>query len=758
MTKIMNRCLVSLSIIFMALSLAVAGEIHPGLKNAIDNGDYKMAKNLVEKVGVKDIYCPPSLKVKDAEKVYAQLLAEDPMAILRGNHLSYGFADEYLKVNCNGKKDYNYQICESLYDPIVKGRLKLDSLLGYWLHEKQGICLSKETIKACKYFYDRIDSDSLKMEVLRVLDQKKLLKYTETVEERESGPCVEKKKKDFDRGKCFREAERNYRNAVAECNKRQRHADLCRSGAVQSHTDAERRCENGGTEVVCSSKIVKKKVVVVPFLGDIMSRYREKFKNWEEMDKNWVKEVSLLRKYIDIDEDAVVNNIIRVYKDKGDLDIRDLVGNCKLTPNFDKKVQKKIGFKLFSCKNILSKYSSECDENKDSTKNFETTLNGHNLIMHTCAEGKWHYTRIGEKCGERNKGLVLGTYVCDSVWISVADANLECDEKNDSIKIFKSIGIGGIQKDMTLSCDKNHWRVLRDYENVLGVCNGLKNGKIDSVERWRVVCDKSFWREFSRLENILGVCIEEEKGKVSDKYICDSTWVSIARLDLPKGACEDGSTIQSKYNSEFSYYCDKGSWIASNKDNRFVVDTRDGAYYKFSLIGDQVWMAENLNFEIEHSWCLDNEKYNCDLYGRLYIWAAAMDSAGVFSEGGKGCGSNVKCTPNPPVRGICPEGWHLPTSNEWKTLYATIGNRPYAMQAKGLKKWPDATDAYGFSALPVGYYSKGSFDHVGSSTAFWSATESGNDYADDWSLDADRAHLGNGFKNAGFAVRCVKDE
>lgn len=56
MVKVMNVGLISLSIVFMTLSFAVAGEIHPGLKNAIDNGDYKMAKNLIEKVGVNDIY------------------------------------------------------------------------------------------------------------------------------------------------------------------------------------------------------------------------------------------------------------------------------------------------------------------------------------------------------------------------------------------------------------------------------------------------------------------------------------------------------------------------------------------------------------------------------------------------------------------------------------------------------------------------------------------------------------------------------
>ena len=48
MAKIMNRCLISLSVVLTALSFAVASDFHPGLKIAIDKGDYKMAKNLVE--------------------------------------------------------------------------------------------------------------------------------------------------------------------------------------------------------------------------------------------------------------------------------------------------------------------------------------------------------------------------------------------------------------------------------------------------------------------------------------------------------------------------------------------------------------------------------------------------------------------------------------------------------------------------------------------------------------------------------------
>ena len=86
-----------------------------------------------------------------------------------------------------------------------------------------------------------------------------------------------------------------------------------------------------------------------------------------------------------------------------------------------------------------------------------------------------------------------------------------------------------------------------------------------------------------------------------------------------------------------------------------------------------------------------------------------------------------------------------------------MGSSPYAMQAKGFEKWTNATDAYGFSALPAGLFAPGSSIIVGSNAYFWSATEddSGNAYR--WNLNAGGAGLHNNVKDFGFAVRCIKD-
>ena len=711
MVKIMNVGLISLSIVLMAFSFAVA-DVHPGLKNAIDKGDYKMAKNLVEKVGVKDIYCPATLKVKDAEKIYAQLLTENPKVFLRGSandFVSPEFGNEYLKVNCNGKQGYkqgyNYQICVDLYySGAVKGLLKPDSLLRQWLHNKDGICLSKETIESCRYFYNKTDDESLKMEVLRVADQKNLLKYSETVED-VSDSCFDKKIKISDKGKCFRDAKRHYRDALAECNKRQRHIDLCMSSAVKSYNAEEKSCEYGYSIRECSSKKVKKKVVKEPFLYEVYELYRKGFEEWQKMDDVWGKNVSLLSKYIDGDD--VVNKIIKEYKDKGDLDIRQLVGNCKLTPNFDKKVQKKIGFELFSCKDILVKYPVACDERKDSTKSFGTTLNGANPQMYTCVEGKWNYTKIGEKCGERNKGVALGTYACDSVWKFVFDVHLACDESIDSVKIFESI--------------------VKEESPILLACDG-------------------YWRKLNKFENEMGVCNNSKKGNTVGVYICDSVWNIIPQLELPVQSCENDSVIQSKYNQEMNYKCDNGNWIVVIKDNKvMMVDHRDGTPYKITSIGKKTWMAENLNYEYNEdtatSYCYKDSSDNCVKYGRLYTWPAAMKS--------------------------CPNGWRLPTKEEFDTLITVTGKGNSGIALKSTSGWNDGgngADKFGFSALPVGIRGGDkTYSGEGNFTNFWSSTEFrnyGSDGAYFMILRYDNTYASlydYGLKYAGLSVRCVQD-
>ena len=195
-----------------------------------------------------------------------------------------------------------------------------------------------------------------------------------------------------------------------------------------------------------------------------------------------------------------------------------------------------------------------------------------------------------------------------------------------------------------------------------------------------------------------------------------------------------------------------------------ITDTRDGHSYKTVTIGSQTWMVENLNYETADSYCYGDTPSNCTKYGRLYTWAAAMDSVGSWSANGKGCGYGKTCSPTYPVRGVCPEGWHLPTQTEWNTLFTAVGGQSTAgKMLKSTSGWNSSgngTDAYSFSALPAGGRGgNGHFNYEGNNAYFWSSTDDNSYYAYSMILyyNGDYAGLDDGNEGYGFSVRCVKD-
>ena len=236
--------------------------------------------------------------------------------------------------------------------------------------------------------------------------------------------------------------------------------------------------------------------------------------------------------------------------------------------------------------------------------------------------------------------------------------------------------------------------------------------------------------------------------KSSGSKVTEPAGVSSSSVVLSSSSVTQGPETSSEINSV------EGS----------LTDSRDGQTYKIVTIGTQMWMAQNLNYRIDGSYCRDGIRSSCTKYGRLYTWAAAMDSAGTWSTNGKGCGYYKTCTPTYPVRGVCPTGWHLPTQMEWRTLYAAVGGFSTAgTKLKSTSGWysgGNGTDDYSFSALPAGNRDyKGDYYLEGHSAYFWSSTEYGGYYA--WSMYLnyynDFADLWCYYKNEGFSVRCVQD-
>lgn len=166
-------------------------------------------------------------------------------------------------------------------------------------------------------------------------------------------------------------------------------------------------------------------------------------------------------------------------------------------------------------------------------------------------------------------------------------------------------------------------------------------------------------------------------------------------------------------------------------------DSRDGKTYKTVEIGEQTWMAQNLNYRTGDSWCYDDNADNCQKYGRLYDWKTAMNA--------------------------CPAGWHLPSRIDFEKLQSAVGGQGVAgKKLKSRNDWfkeGNGSDSLGFSALPAGDRYDGLFVNVSRNAFFWSSTEFDGNRAFRLSLDnlSEFSFLLGGKKNYGFSVRCLKD-
>jgi len=201
-------------------------------------------------------------------------------------------------------------------------------------------------------------------------------------------------------------------------------------------------------------------------------------------------------------------------------------------------------------------------------------------------------------------------------------------------------------------------------------------------------------------------------------------------------------------------------------------DSRNGQIYQTALIGEQCWMAENLNIgtmingneemadnsEIE-KYCYENNTVNCDDYGGLYQWNEMMQYVSDTA-----------------VQGICPDGWYIPTDHEWKLLEGTVDSQyPVGHQVWNNTDWRgfdaglnlksatawNGTDLFQFAGLSGGSRNyDGNFYNTDVFAFFWSSTEDDNSLVWDRRLHntyggVARYQSGEGF---GFSVRCLKDE
>jgi len=200
-----------------------------------------------------------------------------------------------------------------------------------------------------------------------------------------------------------------------------------------------------------------------------------------------------------------------------------------------------------------------------------------------------------------------------------------------------------------------------------------------------------------------------------------------------------------------------------DKMKKQFCDKRDGKKYVYVQIGEQIWMAENLNFAVCGSKCggaddflKDTNTDNCDKFGRLYDWFTALS--------------------------VCPNGWHLPSDAEWTALTDYAGDSAgiklraiskdwiciestvlkrvnYLMDCICCDSYEEGTDDYGFSALPGGDGYNRYFYGAGFEGSWWSSTEYHQIYAHRWYIEdfLNDVHMSGTRKIDFNSVRCVKD-
>ena len=404
------------------------------------------------------------------------------------------------------------------------------------------------------------------------------------------------------------------------------------------------------------------------------------------------------------------------------------------------KIEETSGLEMVASADSLGKCTAEISgEMKFATKE---------NAVYICADSAW------KNVSETEKTACSAEALSDSSGFKIV-----CD--GDSIGVVKN-GANGIDGKDGENCE------LSDNGDgtVSVVCGDA------STTLYKAFCGGKVYNpdsSFCFADSIVPLC-GGESYDLDERFCAADSIVPLCggkTYDLDSSFCLDGKVYKNKTLV----------WNLMNPDIEYgvFVDKRDDQVYRSVKIGEQIWMAENLNYAYNQktssldssSFCYDNEPDSCAKYGRLYLWSAAMDSVAKFSEAGKGCGYREICASASvtTVRGVCPEGWHLPSAAEFEVLVNAVGGESVAGKAlSSISGWEEdcgnGTDSFGFSALPAGFRNyDGVFGYVGGTTAFWSSFDgkSINAAAMFPNVNGEDAPLLPGDKNSGYSVRCVRD-
>lgn len=670
-----------LAIVFAFISVPyVLAEVHPGLKNAIDKGDYKTAKNLREKMNVQSVYLPASLSLEDAEFIYGPLTGYRWILSLDSygcNHYdthecSPEFLDKYITKICAGTTEFDIKAC---LDWMKTAPLtKLNELYS-------SICQNKESAKKCSLYVNRLPLEN-QYQRLKELDSKNLVEFATTMEidtvVQEKIPkkeCLDKWKEIYAVIKSSIETDSRYHHSRGYFNESiicsfdgtREKMKKCIGYLDQFSKNMQKECKSGNLTQDVQKK-VKVKRPYKPY--ETVLRAMKKNLNmapWFLMDESWIEKSKFVQKYLK-EETDMAQLLVDQYSSDGKFEPNEAKNACLTYPTIGQTISKKYEVDILSCSQILNDYPTYLGANCDTSDTV-------NRIRHLPAGFRWKGT----------------DWVQDTI-------SLVCDEK---------------------------------------------------IQKYRYISRTEILEDFARKS--YGECSSEGQ-RQNQIFICkEGTWKLFNEVNTEGVAFEKNNLVKGKLDSTLFFF----------------KDFRDNRVYRAVKIGEQTWMAENLAYDdssqylglLEKSWCHDDNNFYCGYIGRYYTWSAAMDSIGLFTPNGRGCGDRKECHPTYPVRGICPEGWHLPDMTEWNTLYSAMKSSPYAMQAKGLTNWPKATDEYSFSVLPAGRHpNDGGYNYFGEGAFFWSSSEHNDYHAYVLELRTNLIdNINSDNKKNGISVRCIMD-
>jgi uncharacterized protein (TIGR02145 family) len=174
------------------------------------------------------------------------------------------------------------------------------------------------------------------------------------------------------------------------------------------------------------------------------------------------------------------------------------------------------------------------------------------------------------------------------------------------------------------------------------------------------------------------------------------------------------------------------------KPSNSYKDPRDKQKYRTIKVGSRLWLADNLNYKMDGSFCYKDDESQCMAYGRLYTWDAAVNA--------------------------CPQGFHLPTDDDFQSLWQAAGadfNAAYLLKAAyGWSGETNGSDTLKFSAMPAGNrFDDETYGNLSKFAFFWSSEASKEKQnARVWYMTSKSMAFSfmNKPKIFGFSVRCVQ--